>query len=220
MKLKLYGYYRSSAAYRVRIALGLKGLPYDYLAVNLAKGEQHAPEYMAQSDSGLVPTLVVAQEPPLGQSLAIIEYLEERHPEPALLPAAPLARGQVRMLAQIIACDTHPLNNLRVLNYLSQELKVDEAAKQAWYQHWTRQGLCSFERALQRLPKAQYSFSDTPTLADCCLIPQLYNAQRFSVDFSDLPRICAILDACNAHPAFQKAHPAQCPDSPDNLPAA
>ena len=210
--MKLHNYFRSSASFRVRIALELKGLSYDYVPVNLVSGEQKKAPYTALSADALVP-LLEDEGQYLSQSMAIIEYLDEKHPNPALLPADALGRAQVRALAQSIACEIHPLNNLRVLKYLVHELKVGEDAKNAWYQHWCREGLQAFERQLGRLPASRYCHGDTPTLADCCLVPQLFNAVRFKVDVSDLPRIQAIYKACMALPAFQKAQPSACPDS-------
>jgi maleylacetoacetate isomerase len=211
--MKLYNYFRSSASFRVRIALELKGLAYDYLPVHLVKGEHKRPGYAAVSPSLLVPTLETDGGEHLSQSMAIIEYLDETHPEPALLPREPLARARVRALAQLIACEIHPLNNLRVLKYLVRELKVEEEAKNAWYRHWVRDGLEAFERELSRLPASTYCYGETPTLADCCLVPQIFNGQRFNVDFSGLPRTMAAFDACMEHPAFQKAQPSSCPDN-------
>jgi maleylacetoacetate isomerase/maleylpyruvate isomerase len=211
--MKLYNYFRSSASFRVRIALQLKGLAYDYLPVHLVKGEHRQEQYAAVSPSGLVPTLVTDDGQLLGQSMAIIEYLDETHPQPPLLPADPLDRARVRALAQLIACDIHPLNNLRVLKYLTRELKVGEDAKNAWYRHWVRDGLEKFEHELARLPPGTYSWGDTPTLADCCLVPQVFNGQRFAVDFGGLTRTMAAFDACMRLPAFQQAQPSSCPDN-------
>ena len=211
--MKLYNYFRSSASFRVRIALELKGLSYEYLPVHLVKGEHTQPAYAQVSPSMLVPTLVTDDGEALGQSMAIIEYLDETHPEPPLLPADPLGRARVRALAQLIACEIHPLNNLRVLKYLVRELKVEEEAKNTWYRHWVRTGLESFEKELQRLPASTYCHGDKPTLADCCLVPQIFNAQRFKVDLSGLTRTMGAFDACMKHPAFQKAQPSSCPDN-------
>jgi maleylacetoacetate isomerase len=213
--MKLYNYFRSSASFRVRIALELKGLAYDYLPVHLVRGEHRQPGFAAVAPAQLVPALVTDGGESLGQSMAIIEYLDEVHPQPALLPGDPLARAQVRALAQLIACDVHPLNNLRVLRYLVRELKVGEDAKNTWYRHWVRTGLESFEAELARLPASTYCFGDTPTLADCCLVPQVFNGRRFDVDFSGLPRTVAAFEACMALPAFQKAQPSACPDAED-----
>ena len=211
--MKLYNYFRSSASFRVRIALELKGLGYEYLPVHLVKGEHKQEQFAAVSPSGLVPALETDEGELLGQSMAIIEYLDETHPRPPLLPADALGRARVRALAQLIACEIHPLNNLRVLKYLVRELKVEEEAKNTWYRHWVRTGLESFEKELQRLPAATYCHGDTPTLADCCLVPQIFNGQRFNVDLSGLPRTMAAFEACMKLPAFQKAQPSGCPDN-------
>ncbi|WP_092006300.1 maleylacetoacetate isomerase [Polaromonas sp. OV174] len=209
--MKLHNYFRSSASYRVRIALELKGLSYEYIAVHLARGEQKKDAYAALSADRLVPLLEVDGEK-LSQSMAIIEYLDEQHPTPALLPADALGRAKVRALAQSIACEIHPLNNLRVLKYLVHELKVADEAKNGWYRHWCRNGLEAFERQLAPLPASIYCYGNTPTLADCCLVPQIYNAQRFDVNLDGLPRTMAAFEACMALPAFQKAQPSACPD--------
>lgn len=211
--MKLYNYFRSSASFRVRIALALKGLDYDYVPVHLVKGEHKQDGYSAVSTSALVPTLELDGGEHLGQSMAIIEYLDETHPEPPLLPADALGRARVRSLAQLVACEIHPLNNLRVLKYLVRELKVEEEAKNTWYRHWVRDGLEAFERQLAQLPPSKYCYGGTPTLADCLLVPQIFNGQRFNVDFSGLTRTMAAFDACMAHPAFQKAQPSSCPDN-------
>jgi maleylacetoacetate isomerase len=211
--MKLYNYFRSSASFRVRIALELKGLDYEYLPVHLVKGEHRQEKYAAVSASGLVPTLETDEGELLGQSLAIIEYLDETQPEPPLVPRDVLGRARVRALAQLIACEIHPLNNLRVLKYLTRELKLDENAKNTWYRHWVRDGLEKFEHELARLPAGTYCYGDTPTLADCCLVPQIFNGKRFDVDFSGLTRTMAAFDACMRHPAFQQAQPSSCPDN-------
>ena len=218
--MKLHNYFRSSASFRVRIALALKGLDYEYLAVHLARGDHKLSDYTSLSADGLVPLLEVDGEH-LSQSMAIIEYLDETHPEPALLPADALGRARVRALAQMIACEIHPLNNLRVLKYLVRELKVGEDNKNTWYRHWVRVGLEGFERQLaalgaQRRQKglapSVYCWGDTPTLADCCLVPQIFNGQRFDVKFDDLPLTMAAFNACMQLPAFQQAQPSSCPD--------
>jgi maleylacetoacetate isomerase len=209
--MKLYNYFRSSASFRVRIALGLKGLPYEYISVHIAKGEHKKPEYASMAADTLVPLLDMGAEK-LSQSMAIIEYLNETHPTPALLPADALGRAKVRALAQSIACEIHPLNNLRVLKYLVKELKLDEDTKNAWYRHWVRDGLVSFEKQLAQLPASKFCYGDTPTLADCCLVPQIFNGKRFDCDFSGLPRTMAAFDACMQLPAFDKAQPKNCPD--------
>ncbi len=211
--MKLFNYFRSSASFRVRIALALKGLPYDYEAIHLAKGQQKEPKYAGVSASGLVPTLQLDDGRLLSQSMAIIEYLDEVQPQPPLMPRDPFQRAQVRALAQVIACEIHPLNNLRVLKYLVRDLQVEEEAKNTWYRHWVRTGLEAYEAELARLPEGTYSFGDQPTLADCCLVPQIFNGQRFNADFSGLPRTMAAFDACMKHPAFQQAQPSNCPDN-------
>jgi maleylacetoacetate isomerase/maleylpyruvate isomerase len=211
--MKLYNYFRSSASFRVRIALQLKGLPYDYLPVHLVKGEHKQDGYAAIAPSSLVPTLELDGGERLSQSMAIIEYLDETHPEPALLPRDALGRAKVRALAQYIACEIHPLNNLRVLKYLVRELKITEEAKNDWYRHWVREGLEAFERQLGELPPSTYCYGDTPTLADCCLVPQIFNGRRVKTSEEGLPRTMAAFNACMAHPAFQKAQPTSCPDN-------
>ena len=220
--MQLYNYFRSSASFRVRIALALKGLPYDYLPVHLVKGEHKQPDYAGRIGDALVPALVTDGGAVLTQSMAIIEYLDEVHPTPALLPSTPLARARVRALAQMVACDIHPLNNLRVLKYLVHELQAEEDAKTAWYRHWVRSGLEAFERQLalhaqeraaQGITPSVLCWGDTPTLADCCLVPQIFNGQRFNVDLQGLPLTMAAFEACMALPAFQQAQPSACPDS-------
>ena len=211
--MKLYNYFRSPASFRVRIALALKGLPYDYVPVNLLKGEQHANAFTAISPTALVPSLVTDEGLALGQSMAIIEYLDEVHPAPPLLPGSPFDRARVRALAQTIACEIHPLNNLRVLQYLSRELKVDEEQRNNWYRHWVRLGLEAYERELALLPAGTYSFGNTPTLADCLLVPQIFNARRLDTDLSGLPRTMAAFEACMALPAFLQTQPSACPDN-------
>lgn len=211
--MKLYNYFRSSASFRVRIALNLKGLAYEYVPVHIAKGEHKQEAYSSVSADGLVPLLDTGSER-LSQSMAIIEYLDETHPEPALLPKDAINRAKVRALAQSIACEIHPLNNLRVLKYLSKDLQLSEDAKNQWYRHWVRVGLEAFERQLISSAPADsvYCFGQTPTLADCCLVPQIFNGQRFNCDFSGLDRTMAAFEACMKLPAFDKAQPKNCPD--------
>jgi maleylacetoacetate isomerase len=210
--MELYGYFRSSAAFRVRIALALKGLAYDYCAVHLARNEQHGEPYAALSAARLVPQLVDG-ETSLSQSLAIIEYLDELHPQPPLLPGTAADRARVRSLALDVACEIHPLNNLRVLRYLKRELKVDEAAKDAWVRHWVEQGLAVVERRLAGDARTgRYCHGDAPTLADCVLVPQIFNARRFACRLDDVPTVMRVFDACMALPAFQAAQPSACPD--------
>jgi maleylacetoacetate isomerase len=211
--MKLYNYFRSSASFRVRIALELKGVAYEYVPVHLPSGAHKQADYAAISPSLLVPSLQLDSGERLEQSMAIIEYLDETHPQPALLPRDALARARVRALAQLVACEIHPLNNLRVLKYLTRELKVEDAAKDQWYRHWVRDGLEAFERELAQLPPGNFCFGDTPTLADCCLVPQVFNGKRFNVSFDGLTRTMAAFDACMALPAFQRAQPSSCPDA-------
>jgi maleylacetoacetate isomerase len=213
--MKLYTYFRSSAAYRVRIALNLKGLAYDAVPVHLVKGggEHLQDAYRAVNPSALVPSLQ-DEGATITQSMAILEYLEETHPATPLLPAAPLERARVRELAQMIACDIHPVNNLRILRYLVRTLGVSDDAKNEWYRHWIKEGFAALEAHLARDPApGRFCHGDTPTMADCFLVPQVYNAQRFDIDMTAYPRIAAINDACAALPAFAAAHPAQQPDS-------
>jgi maleylpyruvate isomerase len=210
--MKLYNYFRSSASFRVRIALNLKGLDYDYLPVHIARGEHKTGSFSAISPDMLVPLLEDEGER-FTQSMAIIEYLDEIHPEPALLPHDPVGRAHVRALAQTVACEIHPLNNLRVLKYLVRELKLGDDAKNAWYRHWVREGMLAFERQLALRPASLYCWGDTPTLADCCLVPQVFNGQRFDCDFSGLPRTMAAFEACMQLDAFQRAQPSRCPDA-------
>jgi maleylacetoacetate isomerase/maleylpyruvate isomerase len=211
--MKLYNYFRSSASFRVRIALELKGLTYEYVPVHLVKGEHKQPGYEALSPTRMVPTLVADEGERLVQSMAIVEYLDETHPEPPLMPRDPLGRAKVRALAQTIACEIHPLNNLRVLKYLVNELKVGEEAKNDWYRHWVRTGLEAFERQLAELPPSKFCFGDTPTLADICLVPQIFNGRRVNTSYEGLTRTMAAYEACMALPAFQKAQPSSCPDN-------
>ena len=219
--MKLYNYFRSSASFRVRIALELKDLQYEYVPIHIARGEHKKEGYASMAADALVPMLEIDGQR-LSQSMAIIEYLDDKFPAtPPILPADALGRAQVRALAQSVACEIHPLNNLRVLKYLVKELTVDEEARNTWYRHWVREGLESFERQLQTLEaqRAQqgqapsiYCFGATTTLADCCLVPQIFNGQRFKVNFGGLPRTMAAFDACMAVDAFKKSQPSACPD--------
>ncbi|MGP9535747.1 MULTISPECIES: maleylacetoacetate isomerase [unclassified Halomonas] len=210
----LYGYFRSSAAYRVRIALNLKGLPYHQSPVNLVKGEQRGEDNLARNPQGLVPVLKTDEGAQLTQSLAICEYLDECHPTPALLPSDFLERARVRSLSQVVACEIHPLNNLKVLKYLVSELSVDDDTKLAWYRHWVYEGFSALEAMLT--PEAgtsDFCHGDTPTLADICLVPQVFNAKRFECDLSAYPAICRIAERCNTLEAFRKAAPSEQPDA-------
>ena len=207
--LVLYTYYRSSCAFRVRIALALKGLGFDprYIHLLCQGGENWRPDYRQLNPLGLVPTLVDGQQV-ITQSLAIIDYLDEVHPEPPLCPMNPCERAWVRALAQTIACDIQPLNNLRVLDYLKQEYASSEQQTQAWYRHWMSEGLGAVESLLGTHRQAgSCCHGDRPTLADICLIPQVYNAKRFHCDLSTFPAVLKVYDYCTALPAFQAAAP-------------
>ncbi|AJG17816.1 maleylacetoacetate isomerase [Cupriavidus basilensis] len=213
--MKLYSYFRSSASYRVRIALQLKGLPYEYMPVHLLRdgGQQLLPAYRALNPDALVPTLL-DDDHVLIQSVAMVEYLDETHPEPPLLPGSALDRAYIRALALEVACEIHPLNNLRVLKYIKHTLGVTEEAKDAWYRHWVELGFESVNTNLVRSGKAgRFCFGDTPTLADICLVPQVFNAQRFNIDVARYPAIAKVFDACMALPAFQQAEPKAQPDA-------
>ena len=212
----LYTYYRSSAAYRVRIALNLKGMPYTAVPVHLVKdgGQHRSAAYRARNPQALVPAFELEDGTVLTQSLAIMEYLDEVQPEPALLPADAIGRARVRALAQAIACDIHPVNNLRVLQYLSQQLGISAEQKDAWYRHWVATGLQGLEALLADHPSTgRFCHGDTPTLADCCLVPQLYNARRFQCPLDAYPTIQRIAAACETLPAFQQAAPEVQPDA-------
>ncbi|MBS0294218.1 MAG: maleylacetoacetate isomerase [Proteobacteria bacterium] len=215
--LKLYSYFRSSAAYRVRIALALKGLAYDTIPVHLLKdgGQQHASAYRSANPQGLVPALQLSADGPvLAQSLAIIEYLDETCEGPALLPSDALGRARVRALAQMVACEIHPLNNLRVLKYLKHELGVSDAQKEAWYAHWVALGLQAVEDTLARgSDTGRFCHGDSPGLADCCLVPQVFNARRFNCALDAYPTINRIVEACEQLPAFRQAAPDMQPDA-------
>lgn len=215
-RLRLFSYWRSSAAYRVRIGLNLKGLSYETAPVHLVRdgGEQHGVEFRKVNPQGLVPVLQHGQRM-LRQSLAILEYLDEVWPQPALLPATSRDRQRVRALAQLVACDIHPLNNLRVLQYFEGTWGVPQPERDAWVQHWMVEGLAAFEAMLDDHPSTG-AFCDghMPTIADCSLVPQLYNARRFGVDLTPYPTILRIEQACLALPAFDAARPEQQPDAP------
>ena len=211
--MKLYGYFRSSASYRVRIALALKGLDYELQPVHLRRNEQRAPEFLERNPQGLVPALADG-DAVLTQSLAIIEYLEERYPEPPLLPAGPADRARVRALAQIVACDVHPINNLRVLQYLEKDLGVDEDARAAWARHWIDGGFAAVEAMLRDDPRTgDHCFGDRPTLADVCLVPQVFNSRRFDVDMARYPTLARINENCMRLPAFADQAPERQPDA-------
>ena len=214
--LRLYSYWRSSAAYRVRIGLNLKRLAHEILPVHLVRdgGQQHSAEYRALNPQELVPTLAHGHRK-LTQSLAILEYLDEVWPERPLLPATARARQRVRALGQLIACDIHPLNNLRVLQYFEQEWNVPQPEREGWVRHWIATGFAAAESMLAEHPSTgQFCEGDAPGLADCCLVPQVYNARRFGVDMAPYPTLARIERACLALPAFDAARPEQQPDAP------
>jgi maleylpyruvate isomerase len=207
--MKLYNHALSSASYRARIALNLKGLDYDQVLLDLRGGEQRGAEFRAINPQGLVPALVDG-EVTLSQSLAIIEYLDETHPEPPLLPADPVDRARVRALSLVVACDIHPLNNLKVLSYLTRDLGLSDETRDRWYHHWIAEGLSALEAMVAGHPATgRFCHGDSPTLADVCLVPQLANARRFDCDISGYPTLLGIDEACQALPAFARAHPSQ-----------
>jgi maleylacetoacetate isomerase len=210
--VKLYSYFRSSAAYRVRIALNLKGLAYDTAPIHLVKdgGHNRRPDFRAVNPQMRVPVLVTPGGDVLIQSLAIIEYLEETHPEPALLPQDPIARAKVRALAELIACDIHPLNNIGPLRYLKNEMDREQSAIDAWYHHWVIAGFEALEALIEPSP---YACGSKVTLADLCLVPQVYNARRLKVPLDKFPKIVGADAACLALPAFDRARPENQPDA-------
>ncbi|PIE13251.1 MAG: maleylacetoacetate isomerase [Rhodobacterales bacterium] len=210
--MKFHGYFRSSSSYRCRIALNLKGLEYDFCPVHLKNGAQHSAEFSALNPQNLLPVLETAEGTILTQSLAIIEWLDETHPEPPLLSRDPLLRAQERAFAQVIACEIHPLQNLRVLKYLAAELQATPDQTSAWLARWLGDGLAACEALLARGPDTAFCFGDAPGLADLCLVPQVFSARRFNVDLSSLPRISTIYDRCMALPEFDRAQPSRQPD--------
>lgn len=220
--MKLYGYWRSSAAYRVRIALHLKNVAFDNVPVHLVKdgGEQHQDEYVKLNPTHLVPTLVdqvtlpdgSSEELVLNQSIAILDYIEQKHPGNAIYPDNVIDKAKVQAMALDIACEVHPLNNLRVQQYLAKSLSVNDEDKLAWSHHWMAQGFAALEKTLAKCA-GKFCYADTVSLADICLVPQVYNARRFNLDMSPYPIICKIVDNCNALDAFQKALPENQPDA-------
>ncbi|MCE1117488.1 MULTISPECIES: maleylacetoacetate isomerase [Pseudomonas] len=209
--MKLHSFFNSSTSYRVRIALALKGLSYAHAGINLREGQQRSPAHRALSPIGGVPVLEV-EGAVLTQSLAIIDYLDLQHPEPRLIPSDALQRARVLEIANLIGCDIHPLNNVRVLNYLQNVMEVSPEQKSAWYRHWVAEGLAAVETLLERNGPGDFCVGDTPTLADCCLVPQVANAERMGCELFAYPRVMAIYSQCLELPAFQAAAPQRQPD--------
>jgi maleylacetoacetate isomerase len=209
--MQLYSFFNSSTSYRVRIALAIKGQTYDTQGVNLRSGQQRDAAYLEVNPSGVVPSLV-DDEVTLSQSLAIIDYLDARFPEPRLIPADPVQRARVLEVSNAIACDIHPVNNLRILRYLKDQFNVDEDGRNAWYRHWVAEGLSGVNALLERHGDGPYCFGDAPTLADCCLVPQVANALRMKCDLSPYACVMAIYTHASAQPAFVAAEPARQPD--------
>lgn len=211
--MKLYTYFRSSAAFRVRIALNLKGLSWEHAAISLPKGAHREDAFGAINPQRLVPALIEDGQL-LTQSIAIMEYLEEKHPQPPLLPRDPLGRARVRSLALLIACEIHPLNNLRTLQHLKHALGQSEEGINAWYRHWVADGLAKFEADLARAAgRGKFCHGDTPTMADCCLVPQIFNAKRYACELAPYPATMRVFEACMALDAFDRAQPAKQPDA-------
>ena len=210
--MKLYTYFRSSAAFRVRIALNLKGLAYEPAFVHLAKGEHLQPAYAKVNPQGLLPALKV-DGALLSQSIAIMEYLEETHAQPPLLPGDPLGRARVRSLSLIVACEIHPLNNTRVLKYVKNTLGHRQDEIDTWYRHWIADGLAKLEAELRKPGTGRHCHGDAPSLADCCLVPQIFNAQRFACDLKPYPTVMRVFDASMQLDAFVRAQPGKQPDA-------
>lgn len=211
--MKLYTYFRSSAAFRVRIALNLKGLAYEPQFVHLPKGEHRQPGYAKVNPQALVPTLVMDDGFRLAQSLAIIEYLDEAHPDPALLPKDARGRARVRALSLLVACEIHPLNNLRTLQYLKRQLNQNEEQVNSWYRHWIADGLGKLESGLATPETGRFSHGDIPTMADCCLVPQIFNARRYHCELAPYPTLMRVFDECMKLDAFERAQPSRQPDA-------
>ena len=210
--MQLYSYFRSSAAYRVRIALNIKGLDYGYLPVNLLNKEQKGNDYLARNPQGLVPALQLDSGEVLAQSVAILEWLEEEHPEPPLLPKAPLQRARIRSMVNSICCDVHPLCNMSVTNYLQEHHQASKTDVIHWYTTWMHRGFTAIEQQLAA-NNAPYSFGETPCMADVLLVPQVYNARRFDIPLEDFPHLLRVVDNCRQLPAFEAAAPENQPDS-------
>ena len=207
--MKLYSYWRSGTSHRVRIALNLKNIECNQVPVNLRAWAHKEPEFLKLNPQGLLPLIVLDDGRTLSQSPAILEYLEETHPDVPLLPSDPFARGKVRALAAVIGCDTHPLNNMRVLKYLTDELHTTQEDKKAWISHWTVEAFGALEHLLrEQETQGSFMWGDSPTLADCYLVPQIYSAERFGINIAKFKRLQSINEACNRLEAFQKADPA------------
>ena len=211
--MKLFGYWRSSATYRVRIALALKGLEYDYHPLDLLRGEQRDPAYLEKNPAGLVPALETDDGDIIAQSLAILEYLEDAFPEPSILPTDHAARGHARAIAATLACEAQPFMNLRIQKYLKNTLSLELDAVAAWLNHWPGGAMRAAEKMAADHGGA-FCVGDTPTIADCCLVPQMYGAMRFGIDLSEMPRLKGIYERCASLPAFAKARPENQPDAP------
>lgn len=215
--MKLYSYFRSSAAYRVRIGLNLKGLEYDYLPVNLLTGEHKESTYLDRNPQGLVPAMELPNGDVLGQSLALLEWLDETRPEPPLLPGDAFQRARIRSVVNSVACDIHPICNMSVTNYLQNRFDAGRDDVLDWYTTWMHRGFSAIEQVLA-LNASRFSFGDAPCLADVVLVPQVYNARRFKVDLDTFPNIARVVDACNSLPAFADAAPEVQPDRPPQKP--
>ncbi|TAK88185.1 MAG: maleylacetoacetate isomerase [Betaproteobacteria bacterium] len=212
--MKLYTFFRGSSPFRLRIALNLKGLPYEAIAVHLGKGEHRKSDFGAINPQQLLPALVLDDGHVLNQSLAIIEYLDETHPNPPLIPKEPKARARVRSLSLLVACEIHPLNNARTLAYLRKQMGQSEEQVSAWYRHWIADGLAKLEAEMTRGPgTGKFSHGDAPTMADCCLVPQIFNAQRFNCELAPYPTLMRVYAECMKLEAFDRAQPSKQPDA-------
>ena len=210
--MKLYTYFRSSASFRVRIALNLKGVKYEPVFLHMPRGEHRDSAYQRVNPQALLPTLELDDGTRLTQSLAIIEYLDEKHPQPRLVPQEALARARVRALALLVACEIHPLNNLRVLQHLKRELGQSQEQIDTWYRHWIADGLAKLEAELAG-NKGKFCYGDAPTMADCCLVPQIFNAKRYNSDLSPYPTTMRVFEHCMKLEAFDRAQPSKQPDA-------